>query len=216
MLSPEVRALAEILWHYSKVEDPLQPSDAIMVLGSYDIRLASYAAGLFHDGWAPLLIFSGGLSPFTAQVFQRPEAREFADLAITQGVPPERILMEERSTNTGENFRFTAELLREKGLAPESFLLVQKPNMLRRVRATAAKLWPQKRCLTSTHPLSFTECPVGIVNPEMYVHEIVGDIQRIKVYPGRGFQVTQEIPAAVWAAYERLVNLGYTGKLIPA
>jgi hypothetical protein len=43
---------------------------------------------------------------------------------------------------------------------------------------------------------------------------MVGDLQRIKVYPEKGFQVYQEIPDSVWQAYERLVALGFDKQLI--
>ena len=38
---------------------------------------------------------------------------------------------------------------------------------------------------------------------------MVGDLQRIRDYPARGFQIAQEIPADVWEAFEELVRLGY-------
>ena len=43
---------------------------------------------------------------------------------------------------------------------------------------------------------------------------MVGDLQRIRVYAERGFQIPQEIPANVWSAYEKLVALGYTAHLV--
>ena len=38
---------------------------------------------------------------------------------------------------------------------------------------------------------------------------VVGDLQRIRLYPEKGFQIRQEIPDDVWAAYEVLVDSGY-------
>jgi hypothetical protein len=43
---------------------------------------------------------------------------------------------------------------------------------------------------------------------------MVGDLQRIKVYPEKGFQISQDIPDDVWKAYEELVRLGYTKHLV--
>ena len=42
------------------------------------------------------------------------------------------------------------------------------------------------------------------------IHEMVGDIQRLKAYPERGFQIPQHVPERVWYAYEQLVAKGYT------
>jgi hypothetical protein len=43
---------------------------------------------------------------------------------------------------------------------------------------------------------------------------MVGDLQRIRIYPGMGFQIEQEIPEEVWSAYEKLVDWGFTGHLL--
>ncbi|MEJ7830229.1 MAG: hypothetical protein WKF91_18615 [Segetibacter sp.] len=43
---------------------------------------------------------------------------------------------------------------------------------------------------------------------------MVGDLQRIKVYAEKGFQIYQEMPVEVWQAYERLVEVGFNKQLI--
>ena len=50
-----------------------------------------FTGGLFLDGWAPLLIFSGGLGSITSRLWQEPEADQFARIAVGMGVPPGRI-----------------------------------------------------------------------------------------------------------------------------
>jgi uncharacterized SAM-binding protein YcdF (DUF218 family) len=76
-------------------------------------------------------------------MWSEPEAELFARIAEGMGVPPDRIIVENRSTNTGENVLFTRRLLAEMGVEPESFILVQKPYMERRTYATFRKLWPE-------------------------------------------------------------------------
>ncbi|MDB5050560.1 MAG: YdcF family protein [Fibrobacteres bacterium] len=49
---------------------------------------------------------------------------------------------------------------------------------------------------------------------EQVIHVLVDDLQRIRLYAEKGFQVFQEIPTGVWQAYERLVQLGFTDHLI--
>ena len=79
------------------------------------------------------LIFSGGLGRLTdSGVWTETEAEKFSAIAIDKGVPAQAILIENRSTNTGENIVFTQALLKEKNLVPESFIVVQKPYMERR------------------------------------------------------------------------------------
>src|SRR5213594_2894250 len=98
--------LAEKIWHYHKLNQPLEKSDAILVLCSHDERVAERSVDLFRERWAPLLIFSGGAGAITKQLWSEPEAERFARIAIDAGVPRERILIENRSSNTGDNIRF--------------------------------------------------------------------------------------------------------------
>ena len=38
---------------------------------------------------------------------------------------------------------------------------------------------------------------------------MVGDLQRLRVYAERGFQVPVEVPEQIWETYERLARAGY-------
>jgi hypothetical protein len=49
---------------------------------------------------------------------------------------------------------------------------------------------------------------------ETVINIMVGDLQRIRIYAEKGFQVPQPIPAEVWNAYERLVSLGFDQQLV--
>lgn len=207
-------ALAKKIWDYCSHRTPLVKSDAIIVLCSHDIRIAEHAARLHLEGWAPLLVFSGGLSKFTSRIYKKSEAETFADVARALGVPAEAIILEKNSTNTQENLELTMSLMAQMGKAPKRAILVQKPNMLRRVYATAAKLFPDLKFATSSHEISFEEAPHEHVSQEMLIHELAGDIQRIKVYVEKGFIVPQEIDAEAWRAFEKLVELGFTKNLV--
>jgi uncharacterized SAM-binding protein YcdF (DUF218 family) len=214
----EIRELASKLWHYHRMNQELESADAILVLCSYDTSVAERGARLYLEGWSPLLIFSGGLGAITKNLWSEPEAELFASVARDMGVPAERIVVESRSTNTGENVRFTRKLLAERGLDPESFILVQKPYMERRAYATFKRYWPEKRAVVTSPQFSFDEYLKSHSNRALSEDEVVcimvGDLQRIRLYPERGFQIPQEIPEDVWAAYEELVAAGYDKHLI--
>jgi uncharacterized SAM-binding protein YcdF (DUF218 family) len=165
------------------------------------------------EGWAPWIVFSGGLGNLTRDCWTRPEAELFAERAEALGVPRERILIENQSSNTGENICFTQRLLEERGISWESAILVQKPYMERRTWATARVYWPHKRLMVTSPPVSFEEYPNEEITPEAVIHIMVGDLQRIRHYPGKGFQVPQDIPESVWAAFERLVGWDMSGIL---
>jgi uncharacterized SAM-binding protein YcdF (DUF218 family) len=213
-----IRDLAKKLWHFHRLNHQLERAEAILVLCSYDLRVAERGAQLFLEGWAPLLIFSGGLGAITKNLWSEAEADQFARIAAGMGVPEERILVENRSTNTGENIIFTRALLAERRLDPEKFILVQKPYMERRSYATFKKMWPEKEVLVTSAQVSFEEYLDQYTNRELTSDDVigimVGDLQRIKVYAEKGYQIRQEIPDDVWSAYEELVEAGYTGHLV--
>jgi len=209
VISEEVLVLAQQLWDYHHMGHMPGPSDCIFVLGSHDLRVANRGAELYLQGWAPLLIFSGGLGNVTKGIWTETEADRFAAIALDMGVPREAILVENRSTNTGENITFTQQLLRDRGLDPQSFLVVQKPYMERRSYATFKKHWPDKTLLVTSPQIPFAQYPTTEIPLERVINIMVGDLQRIRIYPEKGFQIPQEIPDTVWKAYERLVALGF-------
>lgn len=207
----------QTIWNYHLMHHTLEKADCILTLGSHDLRVAAHAADLYLQGWADYLIFSGGLGRLTEGMWERTEAEVFAEVAIEKGVPEERIFTENKSTNTGENLRFTEQLMKEKGLDFRKFIVVQKPYMERRAYATFKKHFPDKACIISSPPLAYEAYCIPNdpeINHERVVHLIVGDLQRIKVYADKGFQIPQDIPEEVWKAYEALVNMGYKEHLI--
>jgi uncharacterized SAM-binding protein YcdF (DUF218 family) len=198
----------------------LTPADAILVLCSHDTVVAERGAQLFLEGWAPLLIFSGGLGTITRHLWTEPEANLFARIAIGMGVPESRILVENQSTNTGENVLFTKALLAGRGLDPDRFIVVQKPYMERRSYATFRKVWPGKQVVVTSPQLSLDDYldrfSHASLSRDDVISIMVGDLQRIKVYPARGFQIDQDIPADVWDAFTELVRAGYDKRLLTA
>jgi uncharacterized SAM-binding protein YcdF (DUF218 family) len=214
MITPETIALAKKVWDYHHVNNTIEKCDAILTLGSHDVRVAERAAQLYLDGWAPLVIFSGGLGRLTEDMWTETEADKFAKIAIKKGVPKEAILIENKSTNTGENILFTQQLLKKNNIDPQSFIVVQKPYMERRSYATFKKHWPDKKLIVTSPQISFEDYPTDEISLEKVIHIMVGDLQRIKVYAEKGFQIHQAIPDDVWEAFEKLVELGYNEHLI--
>ncbi|MDP4216352.1 MAG: YdcF family protein [Bacteroidota bacterium] len=204
---------ARILWDYHHMGHTPEKSDTILVLGSHDLRVAECGAGLWLQGLAPWLILSGGLGNVTRGIWAEPEADRFAAIAYKMGVPPDAILIENRSTNTGENILFTRRLLQERSMDPRSFLLVQKPYMERRSYATFKRQWPDKQLLVTSPRIPFEEYPTEEIPMARVIEIMVGDLQRIRYYPGKGFQIPQLIPDEVWNAYERLVAKGFSRHL---
>ncbi len=207
-------SLAERIWDYMLMRHEPRPCDLILALGSNDLRVAAHAADLFLRGLAPRLMFSGHVGALTRGQFAKSEAETFAEVAMGKGVPREAILIEPRSTNTGENIQFSRELLAGHGLDPASLIVVQKPYMERRAYATFMQRWPGKRIMMSSPPLDWSEYPTESLPKELITHILAGDLQRIRIYPERGFQIPQPIPDEVWAAFEELVRRGFDRHLV--
>jgi len=212
-----VYSLALKLWNYHHVGHVLEKSDVIFALGSHDLSVPRFATQLFQEGWAPLLAFSGGIAHKDDSLrtgWNKSEAEMFADVATRMGVPKEKILIEREATNTGENFSCMEQVFVERGLNPQKVILVQKPYMERRALATALVHWPQRQFVSTSMPISFEEYTNGDIPKDRIINIMVGDLQRIKLYGEKGFQIPQEIPNDVWDAYEKLVQLGYTSHLV--
>jgi uncharacterized SAM-binding protein YcdF (DUF218 family) len=213
-LTPDILILAKQLWDYHHMNHQMVKSDVILALGSHDLRVAERAAQLYLEGWAPLLVCSGGLGNLTSGIWTESEADQFAAIAVNMGVPASAILVENKSTNTGENIIFTDRLLKEHGRNPHSFIVVQKPYMERRSYATFKKHWPDKNVAITSPQISFEDYPTDEIPLDRVIEIMAGDLQRIREYPAKGFQIPQEIPGEVWEAFEKLVDAGFDGHLI--
>ncbi|WP_341851085.1 YdcF family protein [Vibrio vulnificus] len=196
----------ELLWQYMQLQHHLTPADCLLVMCSNDLRVAEHAVNLYKQGYAPYILFSGGEGRFTEGLFEKSEAETFAELAKASGVPEEALLLETKSSNSGENVRFSEQLLIDKGLVFESFILVQKPFMERRALATFEKQWQgaYSRLLVNSTGEAFFD----YINEEMplmlVLEALLEDFERIKHYPAKGFQTEQPLPDDVETAYQEI------------
>ena len=212
-----IDTLAEIIWNYHKMDMPLKPADIIFVLCSHDLRVADYAAKLYLKKYAPMIVFSGGVAHGNDLLntgWQKPEAEVFAERAMALGVPKEKVLIENKATNTSENIKLTRELIKKNNLKIKSFLIVQKPYMGRRTFATIKKIWPAMHFTFTSPQLSFADYAGGDINKNDIINIMVGDLQRILIYPEKGFQIPQSVPQKVLIAYQELIKLGFDHHLI--
>ena len=173
LIDDRLRPFVERVWNYHQLDHDLVRSDAILVLCSHDTRVAEYAAQLFLDSWAPRLIFSGGLGAITKGLFDEPEADRFAGIAIGLGVPADSIIIENQSTNTGENVQFTRQLLAARAIDWRTFILVQKPYMERRAFATFRKMWPEPSVCVTSPRVSLDQYLGGYANDTLSAADVV-------------------------------------------
>lgn len=191
-----------------------RPCSVAIGLGSHDLGVADTAAELYERGMAPLVVFTGATSPTTRERMPRGEAVHYQERALELGVPSSAILVEPRARNTGDNIRFSRELLEEAGVDVSSVLLISKPYEERRAYATARKLWPEVEIISASSPMTLNEYVDSLGDARMVIDMLVGALQRLLVYPEQGYLISQPVPADVVEAYERLCRSGFTSRLL--
>lgn len=131
------------------VPDTNGRADAIVVMGAgvvgpctpnlNGMRRVLLAARLWKQGRAPLLFFTGGRAPEGCAT-----AESMARTALELGVPESRIVEETRSRSTHENARFSAPLLRERGIR-RLLVVTDRLHMRRASAAFEAMGFPVER-----------------------------------------------------------------------
>lgn len=212
--SDQRHADAKLIWDYHQLGHQLQPCSAGIGLGSHDLGVATLAAGLYRAGLFPVLVFSGGNSPTTAERFPRGEAVHYAEHAIAVGVPADAIIIEPRAANTGQNIDYSRQALADAGIPVASVMLISKPYMQRRAYATIRKAWPEAEPVCVSQDISFDEYLKSICDDKLVIDMLVGDLQRIIEYPARGFAIAQDVPDDVTGAYQRLIAAGHDSRLM--
>ena len=213
-----VRKHLDILWNYMRLGMDVTPGDCIVGFGCINDDIALRCAQLYRDGYAPKVLFSGGLGRNTLGRWNVSEAERFAAIATENGVPEDAILLENKSTNSAENILFSHKILEEAGLAQGKLICVHKPFMERRLKAAMGVYWPEVNAIYTSpllDPEEYITCTMEQGMSEKAVIDVlVGDFQRMDVYAKKGYQLPQEIPEACWQAFNALVELGYTGELV--
>ena len=164
------------VWMVAKplhVAEPPRPADAIVVFaggvgetgkagggGGYQERVKQ-AVDLYDEGMAPVMIFSSGYT------FVFHETLVMRDLAMSLGVPPSAIVLEDKAANTYENVALTRKILDRQG--HRQILLVSSPYHMRRALLVFHKVAPE---------VAVTPTPVP--RSQFYVHERGASLEQIR------------------------------------
>lgn len=214
-------------------------ADVVILAGNAVIPTIDAACALAAAQQTPLLI-SGGVGHSTTFLYSaiarhprynvvrttgRGEAAILADIARQfWGVEDKQILVEDKSTNCGENARFSVDMLVKLGLKPTTAMVVQDPTMQRRAMATFARV--SQRCTDAPHWLSWPGFTPVLVNTpegvmfepqqrglwpvERYLSLLLGEVPRLRDDAngygpnGRDFLVHVGIPPEVEQAWHVL------------
>jgi uncharacterized SAM-binding protein YcdF (DUF218 family) len=140
LLSVTGLALSNAPARFLDVEDPLEPADAALVMtGDPGFERTTAAARLVCAGNARLLVLTGG-EPWPGDSAASLRAR-----ALREGVPSDRIRLEDRSTDTRESLVNVALILEEEGV--KTLILVTSPYHQRRAFLAARRALPGLRII---------------------------------------------------------------------
>lgn len=208
------KSLKEI-WDYMKLNQPLEKCDLIIGCGCANLDIPVKCSNLLKAGYASKILFAGGLGKITKNKFSKSEAEIYKDIAIKNGIKENDILIETQSTNTSDNFRFALQVLKKNNFRFDKILIVHNPFSERRTFSAAKAVFPNKHLIITSSDITFEEYFNGLNNKslEEIINEIsviVGDIQRIIIYPQFGWQIENEVPESVRKAYYHLKKLGFS------
>ena len=207
----------QVIWDYLCLNEPLEKADVIVGFGNFNTDIARRAAELYQAGYAPKVLFTGGLGRNTEGLLPEPEAVRFAKTAMECGVPECDILLEPNSTNTKENIEFTRKILEDMNISHDRILGVHQPFMERRIKAAMGVYWPDLDFRVTSPQVTIREYLEAAsrqgVSANASVSVIVGDFQRMDLYAKLGYQLPQHIPQEAWDAFHELVNMGYDKQL---
>jgi len=207
----------QTIWDYLCLHQMPSKADVIVGFGNFNTDIARRAAQLYREGYAPKILFTGGLGRNTEGLLPEPEAIRFARVAMECGVPEADILIEDRSANTKENIDFTRSLLESRGIPHGHILGVHQPFMERRITAAMGVYWPELHFSVTSPQVTIPEylkrAKEQGVSENASISVIVGDFQRMDLYAKKGYQLPQYIPEEAWRAFDKLVALGYDTQL---
>lgn len=208
-----IKALRE-LWNYMRLNQKVEKADLIIGCGCANLEIPVKCAQLFKAGYASKILFCGGLGKITKDKFDKSEAEIFSDIAIKEGINEGDILIETKSTNTGDNFRFALDVLSENNIVADLIIVVCGFLSERRNFASARAILKEKKIMVTSPDLSFEEFLEQLKKDEEWAKErisvVVGDIQRMIIFPQFGWQIEDEVPVSVINSYNYLKKLGFT------
>ena len=208
------RPQATLFRYLAMRDEELHESDLIIGFGHFDPKIPRRCCELYTRGLAPRVLFTGGVGAGTADL-GRCEADFFLAVATAQAdhIPKSAFIVENRSTNTGENIRMSSAVLGALdpplrfGREIRSVILVASAYRQRRAMLTA-RLHLEGVDIQNAPPLTdyAKERALFADKDQMLDELMVGEVTRIRTYPAEGFTLATEIPEQVLVAARRLAD----------
>jgi uncharacterized SAM-binding protein YcdF (DUF218 family) len=194
------------LYKYLSLSEKPRRTDLVMGFGIDDMRVPDTCSRLYFSSFVPRILFTGGVGRGSGTLIG-PESLAFRDRSLLEGVPPESILTEKKSTNTLENVLFSINLLKERGLDPGSIILVARPHLQRRAWLTCKKHFLKGVFVNHPYPSHFEKEIRYYRDQQTFYLSLAGEIRRIIEYGKTGDLEEEPLPPSVESAYKDLKDL---------
>ena len=160
------KKIVEDITAFIFIADTPRQADVMLLPGGSDPAVPEKAAELYADGYAPLILPSGGVSIKTgkfngvkrkAELYSDDYATDcafYTDVLLKNGVPPSAIIGEDQSGFTKENATLSRKAVDEHGLNIRTALVV-------------CKSFHARRCLIC-YQLAFPEAEIQVVPVDVY------------------------------------------------
>jgi uncharacterized SAM-binding protein YcdF (DUF218 family) len=170
-------------------EDYPVKTDIILVPGSYRRQLIDRAVELYKEGFAPYILPSGGIGKMLARAIESGEANWKSEwnflqnIAISNGVPKNAILKEDKALNTFENAQLSWQVVQKNNIQVKKAIIVCKAFHARRALLTYQSAFSSE--------VDYVVCPIvddrDITKDNWFLDEekiqiVMGEVEKIGKY----------------------------------
>lgn len=232
-IQKDLQVISDFLAHRNCDKNSMSNADILVIAGNSMPTIAKYASVLYHEKIAPTLLVCGGIGHSTNLLYEnmekcgygkreqwhkKSEAECLRYVLETNGVEKKDILLEMKSTNTGENASYTKEVLVQREISITSMVLLQDPILQLRTYATFQKVFPSLniRSYAPFRPTIHKEgFPVkdeieDVWDKQRFLSLLMGELQR--VYDdqngygpcGKNYMNHVDMPKEIYNAWQRV------------
>lgn len=202
----ETLKYAEIIYDYLNVRENVMSADIIIGCGCLDTSIVEECITLNKKLSPKYIIFSGYKGKGTYNKLKTTEAAYFKSLALSKGIPPEKIITEERARTTKQNIKKSL-----KKVPFSKVVIVHKPYVLKRCSLICNSL--NINYQVTSKDLSFKAFLTKVekdktMTQDDVLNELVGEIFILK-HPKLFGLESLKIDESVLVAYYYLKKKGY-------
>jgi uncharacterized SAM-binding protein YcdF (DUF218 family) len=206
---------AGTVFSYLSMRDPEKKADIIVGFGHFDMNIPRQCGALYKKGLAGKILFTGGRGAGTADL-EGTEGAAFRKelMRVYPDIPEDAVIVEDDSTNTGENVRFSEALLKARdpffcfSNGIKSAIAVANPYRQRRVFLTLKKLYHYVEVVNLPPEASLQGEMLSYAGKgQDYIRLLTDEVGRLIRYPLLGYISYEPVPLIVKRACLRINRL---------